>query len=165
MDWILQKIMLNNVSNSHKLVTWWRVAMSFKILFEHGVFRTDVNVNKKSNWKVMFIWITFVLTNEITSGFKENIFKRYMTEKYIYQKITFIEKYNSLPSKYITPCVVVGEVVDCIRWHNLCKPWLLPPVCWVWLIVHIWLCVFMCVIDFCIWFFAFVSVRAYMCFN
>ena len=60
--------------------------MSIKILFERGVFRTDVIVNKKSNWKVMFIWITFVLTNEITSGFNENIFKRYMTEKYIYQK-------------------------------------------------------------------------------
>ena len=55
--------------------------MSIKILFERGVFRTNVIVNQKSNWKVMFIWITFVLTNEITSGFNENIFKRYMTEK------------------------------------------------------------------------------------
>ena len=60
--------------------------MSIKILFERAVFRTDVIVNKKSNWKVMFIWITFVLTNEITSGFNEKIFKRYMTENYIYQK-------------------------------------------------------------------------------
>ena len=66
--------------------------MSIKILFERAVFRTDVIVNKKSNWKVMFIWITFVLTNEITSGFNENIFKRYMTEKYIYQKNNIYRK-------------------------------------------------------------------------
>ena len=66
--------MLNYVSNSHKLVTWWRDEMSIKIL------------------KEMFIWITFVFTNEITNGFNENIFKRYMTEKIHLSKITFIEK-------------------------------------------------------------------------